>query len=189
MKHTILFMIIYVLLNHHNITAQHKSHQIDLEIDPATFVLNGYSIHVRYSAPQWDHLSIGLGGYAMDMPDVLVNFNPKNQRKNWDVRLNKGLGVFAEYHVNKINDGFFIGSQFGWQAYKIEKNQFHESYNTLLVMAHGGYVLPMFDRFYLKPWAGIGYVSKLSGQTIVDDTTYSVAPITGFATLHIGYRF
>ena len=43
--------------------------------------------------------------------------------------------------------------------------------------------------FYIKPWAGIGYTSKIAGTNQLEGKEYNIAPITMFATLHVGYTF
>jgi hypothetical protein len=65
----------------------------------------------------------------------------------------------------------------------------NQKFTNGLALAYAGYTWQPLGGFYLKPWAGIGYTSKLSGNTAVGKSTYTIAPITMFATLHIGYRF
>ena len=57
-------------------------------------------------------------------------------------------------------------------------------------MTYGGYTWQPFDfSFYIKPWAGIGYTSKISGTNNLGNSEYDIAPIMMFATLHLGYTF
>jgi len=163
-----------------------------LEIDPATFAFKGYGVHFRYKPKNSDHMLIGVGTYAMDMPDMLVDFNKENKSKNWNVRLNQGYSAFIEYHFSEVNRKLFIGSQVGVQEYKIENDYLNGNtrYSNLLVMGYFGYTIRPFDfDFYIKPWAGIGYTTKISGENILQGVEYNNAPITMFATLHFGYMF
>jgi hypothetical protein len=135
---------------------------------------------------------MGAGAYAMDFPDFMVALDPKNAEKDWKVRLSMGLGLFTEYHFSAINQGWFAGSQAGIQRFEIEKKAAIGSarFSNLLLMGYGGYAWRLFaSGFYIKPWAGIGYTSTLSGKAEVVGAQYEVLPITGFATLHLGYMF
>lgn len=164
--------------------------KISVEIDPATFGFNGYSLHLRVQPKNTTHLLVGAGIYAMDMPSFLVDLNEKN--KNFKVRINQGIGLFAEHYFCEVNRKWFIGTQMGIQEFKIEeKNKTgQEKFTNLLVMGHVGYVFkPFNNNFYLKPWAGIGYTSKISGTNTVNSSEYDIAPVTMFATLHVGYTF
>ncbi len=166
--------------------------KFSVEIDPATFAFSGYGFHLRIQPKNSEHLLIGIGAYAMDMPDVFVDFNKNNKNKGWDVRLNQGYGLFGEHHFTEVNKKWFAGGQLGLQEYKIENNtiQGSESFTNLLFMAYGGYTWQPFDfNFYIKPWAGIGYNSKISGTNTLDTSEYDISSVLMFATLHIGYTF
>ncbi len=171
---------------------QSKKTEISVEIDPATFGFKGYGIHLRIKPKNSEQLLIGIGAYAMDMPSVLVDFNKENKDKDWNVRLNQGFGVFGEYHFSEVNQKWFVGSQVSLQEYKIQNEIISgsEKFTNALLMAYSGYTWQLFDfGFYIKPWAGIGYTSKLYGSNNLGNLEYDIAPITIFATLHLGYTF
>jgi len=169
-----------------------KKTEFSIEIDPATFGFSGYGFHLRIKPKNTEHLLVGIGAYAMDMPDVFVDINQNNKNKGWDVRLNQGYGLFGEHHFTEVNKKWFAGGQIGLQEYKIENKiiQGSEKFTNLLFMAYGGYTWQPFDfNFYIKPWAGIGYNSKISGTNTLGTSEYDISPILMFATLHIGYTF
>lgn len=167
--------------------------RISLEIDPATFAFKGYGFHLRLQPKGCEHLLVGLGIYAMDFPDILVDFNKNNKDKGWDVCLNQGYSIFAEHHFTEVNRKWFVGTQIGIQEYKIENSSTsgNEKFSNLLAMGYLGYTIKPFkgNSFYIKPWAGVGYTTKISGRNILGSLEYDIAPITMFATLHVGYTF
>jgi len=166
--------------------------EFSIEIDPATFGFKGYGIHLRIKPKNSDHLLIGFGAYSMDFPSLLVDMNKNNRDKGWSVRLNQGFGLFGEYHFSEVNKKWFIGGQLAIQEYKIEKESFNgnEKFTNSVLMAYGGYTWQPFGfGFYIKPWAGIGYTSKISGTNYLDNSEYDIASIMMFATLHLGYTF
>jgi len=169
-----------------------KKTEFTIELDPATFGFSGYGIHFRVKPKNTEHLLIGIGAYAMDMPDVFVDINKKNKNKGWDVRLNQGYGLFGEHHFTEVNKKWFAGGQIGLQEYKLENKtiQGSEKFSNLLFMTYGGYTWQPFDfNFYIKPWAGIGYNTKISGNNILENSEYDISPFLMFVTLHIGYTF
>jgi len=166
--------------------------EISVEIDPVTFGFKGYGIHLRIKPKNSKHLLLGVGAYAMDFSSVLVDMNKKNKDKGWDVRLNQGYGLFGEHHFFEVNKKWFVGGQIAIQEYIIENKTISgsEKFINSLVMAYGGYTWQPFDfGFYIKPWAGIGYTSKISGTNSLGNSEYDIAPIMMFATLHLGYTF
>lgn len=167
-----------------------RATKLSIEIDPATFVFGGYGVHLRLNPFGSRNVLVGVGAYAMNFPQLLVDLNGENRGDGWDVRLNQGYGLFGEYHFAERNVGFFTGIQLGYQEYKLENDSGRGSakYRNLLAMGYGGYSIPLFNsHFSLKPWGGIGYTPKLSGDTTVNGIEYDLSPITVFATLHLVY--
>ena len=184
-----IFMVIAIGLSS-NLSAQRTS--VSLEIDPATFAFKGYSVHLRISPAGTDHLLVGAGVYAMDMPSFLVDLNKNNKGLGWNVRLNLGAGLFGEYHFKEVNRKTFAGLQASIQQFEIgnDSTDNEGKFSNLLMMGYAGYTLKPFDfDLYIKPWAGIGYTSKISGETALGDLNYDVAPVTVFLTIHLGYTF
>ena len=194
-KNKLVMLTLMILGIGVNATAQSdqlpsRKARFSLEIDPATFLFKGYSAHIRFQPKQSDHLLLGVGIYAMDMPSFLVDLNKANRDVGWNVRLNRGLGVFGEYHFTTVNKGWLAGAQISLQEYRIKKEGTpgNDTFVNPLVMAYGGYTIQPFKLpVYFKTWAGIGYTSKVAGDNTLEGHTYDVSPVTMFATLHIGY--
>lgn len=167
--------------------------KFSIEVDPATFAFKGYGIHLRVQPKNSEHLLLGAGVYAMDFPDLIVDFNPKNKNKGWDVRLNQGAGLFGEYHFSEVNKKWFVGTQLALQEYEIEKTNevASEKFNTFLSLGYGGYTIQPFKNigFYIKTWAGVGYTTQTGGENKLGDSVYEVSPVLLFAAIHLGYTF
>ncbi len=173
--------------NHENKTT------FSIETDPSTFAFGGYAFHFRIKPKNCNHLLIGAGTYGMNMPDFLINMNADNKDKGWNVRINSAYSLFGEYYFKEANKLWFVGLQAGVQNYKntIDNIPGKESkYSNLLVMPSVGYNWQPFSfPFYVKPWFGLGYTSKISGNNAIDQLTYTISPLTPFITVHIGYTF
>jgi len=168
-----------------------KKSTLSIEIDPATFAFKGYGVHLRFKPKNSEHLLLGIGTYAMDMPSALVDINKENKGKNWQVRINQGIGLFGEYHFSEVNKKWFIGSQLAIQQFKIQNEKItgNQLFTNGLFLGYAGYTWKIGQHFYLKPWAGIGYTTKISGANKLGDSTYNIDPILIFSALHIGYTF
>jgi len=160
-----------------------------IETDPSTFLFKGYAFHIRIKPQNNKHLVMGAGVYALDMPAFLVNFTADNKDKGWNVRINNAVSLFGEYYFNEANNKWLVGLQAGVQNYKNTNDNIpnkQNKYGNLLVMPSIGYNWrPFKNGFYIKPWLGLGYTTKISG----DNSTYKIAPITSFLTVHVGYTF
>lgn len=187
MKRQLKIMILMCILG---ITTSVQAQKISAEIDPATFIWKGYSMHLRIQPKETSKLLLGAGVYAMDLPKAMVNMNEKNRNNSWDVRIKNGFGLFGEYYFKDVNRKFFVGAQTSLQQYKITRENKSATHTNGLLMVYAGYSLPFFnEHWYLKPWAGIGYTSKVNGSNEVNGTVYDINPLAMFATLHIGYTF
>ena len=89
-----------------------------LEIDPATFAMNGYSAHARMALGLDSKWVLGFGVYGLDIPKLMVDMDPKNRDKGWDVRLTFGAGLFAAQHPAAGYLPWLSGNQCGagWQS-------------------------------------------------------------------------
>lgn len=173
--------------------AENRKTILSLETDPSTFLFGGYAFHIRLKPAGSDRLVIGAGTYAMDFPAFLVDLNEKNKAKGWNVRINSAFGLFGEYYFNEANKGWFAGLQTGIQNFRNTLDPLpgkHISYSNLLIMPSAGVSWQPFDfPLYFKPWAGLGFTGRISGQNTLEGNTFNISPLSPFVTLHVGYAF
>ncbi len=190
----LLFCVLSIqnLIAQTGIKPQENKIKFSLEIDPATFFMKGYGLHLRIQPKTCDHLLFGLGAYSLDLPKAMVDFNKENKGKGWDVRIQHGLSLFGEHHFTTVNQKWFIGAQAGVQKFRLkqEHSENETTYSNALAMTYVGYTFnPFNNNIYIKPWVGLGYTTKISGENTLNNQSYDIAPLTYFATLHIGYTF
>lgn len=193
-KISMALLIIFSIANQ-SLMAQPNSTEnkitFSIETDPSTFLFKGYAIHFRIKPKNSKHLLIGAGAYALDLPNVMVDLNADNKQKGWNVRINSAYSIFGEYYFKEANSKWFLGLQTGVQNYKNTNDNISNAeskYSNLLIMPSVGYTWQPFKvPFYIKPWAGLGYSTKLSGENSVDNLTYNISPLVPFLTLHVGY--
>jgi hypothetical protein len=169
------------------------SSRLSVEIDPMTLLFKGYSLHVRYQPMFSERLLLGVGTYALDLPQFIVDLNRDNRDKGWDARIRSAYFVTGEFYPKKANQGWFIGEQIGFQSYKVSNNNEaggSANFNGLLLMTFTGYSWhPYKGSFYIKPWIGLGYLTKVDGVSRLGSLRYDVGPLFPFFTFHAGYTF
>lgn len=195
---TISLAILFILgLNETKLIAQENIIEnkttFSIETDPSTFLFKGYALHIRIKPKNSEHLVVGAGTYALDMPSFLVDMNKENKNKGWNVRINSAVSLFGEYYFKEVNNKWFLGLQTGIQNYKNTNDNIsnkESKYSNLLIMPSIGYNWRPFNNgFYIKPWLGLGYTTKISGDNSINALTYQISPMTNFVTVHIGYTF
>jgi hypothetical protein len=159
-----------------------------LELDPATFVLGGYSAHVRYrpaAAPRW---SFGAGTYAMDLPGLLVDLDAANRHAGWNVRIRSGAALFVDRFLGEAPEGLFAGAEVGLQWIRVANPRLGSAradYTAFLLMPRAGYLWqPLGAHFYVMPWLGVGWAERTAGSA----GAYHVPSVPVLATLHLGWR-
>ena len=169
------------------------SSRLSVEIDPVTFLFRGHSLHIRYQPMFSEHLLIGMGTYAMDLPDVFIDGNPDNRERGWNARIRSAYFLYGELYAKEANNGWFIGEQVGFQTFKVSNNQEaggSASFNTVLGMTYAGYSWhPYKGSLYIKPWIGLGIAGKIDGVNRVGSMVYDIGPLFPFFTFHAGYTF
>jgi len=167
--------------------------RLSLEIDPITFLYKGHSLHIRYQPMFSERFLIGVGTYALDLPDPIVDLNKSNRDEGWEVRIRGAFSIYGELYANEANKGFFIGEQAGFQSFRISNDREtggSSSFNSLLLLTYLGYSwYPYKGSFYLKPWVGLGYTEKIDGLNKVGTMRYDIGPWFPFITVHAGYTF
>ena len=169
------------------------SSRFSVEIDPITFILRGHSLHLRYQPMFTEKFLIGIGAYAMNLPEPVLNLNAGNRDKGWEVRIRSAYFLYGELYPGRANHGWFIGEQIGFQSFRVSNNiegGGSAEFNNLLLMTYLGYSWhPYKGSFYIKPWIGLGLAEMVDGISTVGTLTYEVGPFFPFFTVHIGYTF
>ena len=190
-KFPILFLLLIALWTS---SKAQESTRFSIETDPTTFIFKGYSAHIRIQPAGSDKFLVGAGTYGMKMPNVMVDLNKENRDESWNVRIRSAYSVFGEFYFREANEKWFIGEQLGVQNFKVtndmEGAEGDANFNNFLAMTYIGYSWhPFKGLFYVKPWAGLGYTTKIDGETRVGNMQYDIAPLFPFITFHLGYTF
>jgi hypothetical protein len=172
-------------------TAAAERPVLRVDVEPAAYVLRGYSVHLRATNPWVPRLVGGVGAYGFDMPRMLVDVAAGNRDEPWSVRLVVGANVFADYFFGAHADhGWLAGAQLGVQHYRVRRAGEEGRVDTLLLMARVGYEWhPWRQGFYLFPWLGAALGPVLGDVPAVDGDAYDVAPVVPYGAVELGWRF
>lgn len=180
-----IFIIIATILT--SMIGHAKDYDLMLEIDPLTFVQDGYSLHLRYKK---NSLVYGVGTYSLEMPKILAELNDKN--KGFNQKIDQGYVLFLDYIFDNEIKGLTVGIDITAQAHTVTFNEGSTSFDTIIYLPRVGYHFEPFDnKIYFFPWAGIGYTKITSGNANIasKNKNFDFQNVTGFVTLHIGYKF
>ncbi|MEX1239284.1 MAG: hypothetical protein WEB30_06190 [Cyclobacteriaceae bacterium] len=174
--------------------SQDYGSRLSVEIDPIAFLYKGYSFHLRYQPMFSEKFLVGLGAYALNLPETMVDFNSSNRDLGWDVRIRSAFFLYGELYAKGANDGWFIGEQVGFQSFKVSierESGGSTSFNNLLLMTYLGYSWrPYKGSFYIKPWIGLGFAEKVDGiNRVRGSIEYDISPLFPYFTFHAGYTF
>jgi hypothetical protein len=187
-------LVLLITLGNFKLKAQEKNGTtFSIETDPSTFAFKGYAFHVRIKPKNSQHVVLGAGTYSLNMPAFLVNMNKENKDKGWNVNIKNAVSLFGEYYFKEANHKWFLGLQAGIQTFKVSNSNLPNQtaqYSNLLLMPSIGYNWhPLKNNLYIKPWLGMGYTTKISGDNNIQNLKYAISPMSNFLTVHLGYTF
>lgn len=187
-------LVLLITLGNFTLKAQEKNGTtFSIETDPSTFAFKGYAFHVRIKPKNSQHVVLGAGTYGLNMPTFLVNMKKENKDKGWNVNIKNAVSLFGEYYFKEANQKWFLGLQAGIQTFKISNSNLPNQtaqYSNLLLMPSIGYNWhPLKNNLYIKPWLGMGYTTKISGDNNIQNLKYAISPKSNFLTVHLGYTF
>ena len=173
------------------IAATARAGDVRVDVEPAAYVLRGYSIHLASTLPMAPRVTVGATLYGFDVPGLLVGLG-HNDESAWDVRLRIGYGVFADAFLDPSRrDGWLVGAQIGLQQYRARGTAPATSdaiFTNVMILVRAGYEWHPWARHegaYLMPWTGAAYTRTVSG----DPGLYDVFPVLPYAACDLGWRF
>lgn len=164
---------------------------LSLELDPAPFLLNGYSFSVRHANSKVPHWSLMASVYSADMPDRMIS--AENRDAGWsDLRLAPSFAVFADRTFREDGRGFY----FGPSVFLYDNRVTHAPSGTALAFRsiypniRLGYTWFPFRgaQFYFSPWLNVGTELALDATGTDEVPAYELENVKYIVALHLGYR-
>jgi len=166
-----------------------RAEDVRVDVEPAAYLLSGYSIHLASTVPHAPRVTVGGTLYGFDVPRMLVELGD-NRGDDWNVRLRVGYGVFADAFLEDRRDGWLVGTQLGFQQYRATgpgPDGGDAIFTNVMVLVRAGYEWhpAASSGAYLMPWIGAAYTHTISG----DAGAYRVFPVLPYAACDLGWRF
>ncbi|MEQ1506224.1 MAG: hypothetical protein ABMB14_28585 [Myxococcota bacterium] len=166
---------------------------VELETDPSTFAFHGGALHVRAALPGAERWAVGLGAYALRLPQPMVALSPANRGEGWTADL-FGAGLFVDRYVSAPFTGLSIGAQVAVHRWSLARPDVADGdavASAILAMPRVGWSWTPFDRLglYVYPWLGLGLTGQIGGDAEVGGAAYRIGPVLPFAAVHVGWRF
>ncbi len=169
-----------------------KTNYISLELDPAPFILGGYSFSLKYSPKNMPKTAFMASVYGSDFPNSMMS--KENQENGWtNLKLETSYAVFAEFYLKNNRRGFYYGPSMFLYNKSVELSSTNEitKFRTLYPNLRAGYVWYPFKNInlYLNPWFNIGSEINIDNNNSLNGIDYKPSKFYYIVALHIGYSF
>lgn len=161
-----------------------------LELDPAPFILNGYSFSLKYSHAKLPKWGLMASVYSSEFPDGMINKSNKDQ--GWEsMQIETSYAVFVKYHLNENRKGFYFGPAFFWYNKSVMYSQTEERIDFTNVYPNvvAGYNWYPFKKIglYLNPWLSLGSELNIDDKNTLNGVEFIPNSFNYILALHIGY--
>ena len=195
MKSTSTFAIVIFMLSSFFANSQSRNvSSISLETNTTPLLFGGYALGINIKPKKFKRLGVlvGAAGNA-DFPGWVTDvFKPQNSDKNIDWEVRRAYVFAIDYYLkpNETEGLYLSWFNFIFQN-SINRNELNEEFTSHTLLARMGYrkYLDGKNRFYINPWYGLGTEYKISGDNIVDNTTWETSDFAYFASLNVGFTF
>lgn len=172
-------------------TECNTNNYISVEVDPAPFILGGYSFSLKYSPAKFRHFSLMGSVYRSDFPDKMMSEeNYENGFRN--LKIKTSYALFADYFLKENRTGFHFGPSIFFYNKSVEHNASDEvaNYKSVYPNVRAGYVFVPFKNcgLYLNPWINFGKEIAVGNNPSINDSEFVSDDLSYIIALHIGYR-
>ena len=165
-------------------------HQLSIELDPAPYLLGGYSVSLKYSAENNPKIAYMAAIYQSDFPDGMMT--ETNKDKGWtDMKIETSYAAFLEFYLNEERKGFYFGPSVFWynKSVELESVNSRTEFSTIYPNFRAGYIWYPFKKLdlYINPWCAIGSEINLDEQNQLNGVEFETNAFNYVVALHIGY--
>jgi hypothetical protein len=168
-----------------------KTSYISVELDPAPFILNGYSFSLKYSPKNLPEMAFMASVYSSEFPNSMMN--KVNKENGWtNLKLETSYAIFTEFYFNKIRQGFYLGLSVFLYNKSVALNSVNErtKFSTLYPNIRAGYAWYPFNKIdlYINPWFNIGSEINLDTKNASHGLVFEPSKLYYIVALHLGYN-
>lgn len=167
-----------------------NSAEISIEIDPAPYILKGYSVSLKYNSKKYPKLAFMVSVYQSNFPDGMMS--QANKDNGWtNMKLETSYAAFVEYHLTNKRNRFHIGPSLFYYNKSVELENTRVDFSTIFPNARIGYIWYPFKKMnlYLNPWCNFGSEINLDEKNQLNGIHFQPNKFNYIVALHIGYSF
>ncbi len=169
-----------------------KQHSLSIEVDPAAFILKGYSFSIRYHNKRLPNWSIMASGFAADFPNSMMS--EVNRKNGWgDLRFTCSNALFVDYHFKQTGKGLFVGPSVFTYNNKVTNMNTGQAvaFKTIYPNLRVGYTWYPFKNLdlYAAPWLNVGKEFMVGNTNKFAGTAFQLDKFKYILALHIGYKY
>lgn len=173
-------------------SSQTTKNFISLEVDPAPFILGGYSFSIKYSPARAAHFAFMGSFYSSPMPDKMMAKTNRDAGFE-NQKIEPSYALFADYFFRNNREGLHIGPSVFYYNKTVEMRGISETadFSSIYPNVRVGYMIRPFKNagLYVDPWLNFGKEFKINGQDRLESAKYKLNDVSYIVALHIGYRF
>ncbi len=190
MKHLIIALL---TLNSISVFGQTDSIKsiVALELDPAPFILNGYSFSIKYSPKKIPKIAVMASIFSSDFPDgMMIKANKDKGFAN--LKLEPSYALFIEYYLNKQRKRFFFGPSIFLYNKSVSHIPTNEriSFRTIYPNFRVGYTWYPFRKInlYIAPWLNIGSEINIDKKNKINNSEFTPNKFSYVVAIHPKFR-
>jgi hypothetical protein len=176
-----------------NLSAQKaESKYFAFELDPAPYLLQGYSVSLKFSPKSTPRIAYMASIYRSNFPDGMMN--PNNRSRGWtDMNIETSYAAFMEFYLNDKRKGFYFGPALFWYNKSVTLAVLNKqtAFSSIYPNLRAGYIWHPFKslNLYLNPWINLGSEINLDDKNQVQGIEFESNKFNYIIALHIGYCF
>jgi len=165
---------------------------MSVEVDPAPFLLNGYSVSLKYSPKKMSKTAFMASVFSSEFPNSMMS--QANKEEGWtDLKLETSFAIFGEFYINANRRGFYYGpSLFLYnKSVTLEPVNQRTNFSTLYPNVRAGYIWYPFKTIdlYVNPWINAGSEINIDNNNSLNGQDFEPNRFNFILALHIGYSF
>jgi hypothetical protein len=187
------FITTLLLLVQLSVYAQtENSATFSIEVDPAAYMLKGYSVSFKYGPKKMPRALFMASVYRSNFPDgMMKNVNKINGWK--DMKIKTSYAVFAEFYSNEKRSGFFYGPTLFLYHKNVSYGEENKStdFKTIYPGLRAGFSWYPIKKcnFYLSPWLSAGSEINLDNRNTINGNSFEPNRFNYIIAIHLGYQF
>jgi len=194
MKKLIIIILLATSFTSHAQTgtqSEGRKNYLSVEVDPAPFILGGYSFSLKYSPAKFRHLSIMGSVYSSHFPDKMIS-KPNYEKGFRDLKIETSFAFFADYYLKSNNTGLHFGPSVFYysRTAQLENSGDRAAFKSIYPNVRIGYVFKPFKKagFYINPWINVGKEMGLGKRNHLSGAEYTFSKISYVPAIHLGYK-